>query len=353
MTLCSKFSIVLLSIFITSEAFCCTSVIISGSVRADGKPVMLKHRDTDDLNNRMQWFSGPEYSFIGLVNSSSKGGEVWAGVNSAGFCLMNTATYDLKDDDVPDSEMDNEGKVMYRALGLCSSLKDFENFLDSLPKPWGLETNFGVIDAAGEAAYYEVNNRAWKRYDVADEPDGYMVVTNFTRSGRPEDRKGVARFEKASEIFASMDISSADHKSIFNSVSRSGDPILRDITSSSVVFEGVAKGENPLHTVMWTILGCPSNCVYLPLLVYDKDHVPSFMKKVKGKNSCQICDQSLVIKGIYGLYPGSVRECVKVEEYVDSKFSSDMSSFRYDRYVKRVYGKFKMMYKRKLPKSVH
>ncbi len=245
-----KFIASLAFIFISFKAFCCTSVIISGGVRADGRPVMLKHRDTGELNNRMEWFQGSIYSFIGLVNSPSQGGEVWSGVNSAGFCIMNTATYDLKDDDVPSSEMDKEGIVMYKALGICRCLQDFENMLDSLPKPLGVEANFGIIDALGEAAYYEVDNHSWKRFDVADQPEGYMVVTNFTRSGRKEDRKGVDRFQKASRIMDSADVSVIDHHFLFNEISRSGKPIMRDITSSSVVFEGVPQGEDPSKTVM-------------------------------------------------------------------------------------------------------
>ena len=141
---------------------------------------MLKHRDTGELNNRMQWFNGPSFNFIGLVNSSSKGGEVWAGHNSAGFCIMNTAAYDFKDDDVSADLMDKEGILMFEALGKCADLADFERMLDSLPKPWGVEANFGIIDAKGGAAYYEINNHSYKRYDVSEEPQGYMVVTNFT-----------------------------------------------------------------------------------------------------------------------------------------------------------------------------
>lgn len=217
-------------------------MIISGGVRVDVRPVMLKHRDTGELNNRMEWFQGLEYSFIGLVNSPSRGGEVWSGVNSAGFCIMNTATYDLKDDDVPASEMDKEGIVMYKALGICRSLQDFENMLDSLPKPWGVEANFGIIDALGEAAYYEVNNHSWKKYIVADQPGGYMVVTNFTRSGRKEDRKGVDRFEKASDIMSSADVATIDHRFLFNEISRTGKPIMREITSASVVLKGFLRG---------------------------------------------------------------------------------------------------------------
>ena len=329
------------------EAFCCTSVIISGNVRADGRPVMLKHRDTGELNNCIKWFQGEKYSFIGLMNSSATGGEVWSGTNSAGFCIMNTATYDLKDDDVPAGMMDREGEVMFEALGRCASLADFEKYLSEREKPWGIEANFGIIDALGEAAYYEVNNHSWKRYDVADQEGGWMVVTNFTRSGRAEDRKGVDRFEKAESIMEGMDVSTVSHKEIFNMISRSGKPIVRDITSASIVFEGVAPGEDPLRTVMWTICGCPTTCVYVPLMVREKDHVPSYLKNDSEKS--KICSYSLVIKGICGFENGCASECRKVEEYVDSSFSPGMSGWRYDLLLKRIFRKYSRMCRSKWP----
>lgn len=324
-------------IFISFKAFCCTSVIISGVVRVDGRPVMLKHRDTGELNNRMEWFQGLEYSFIGLVNSPSRGGEVWSGVNSAGFCIMNTATYDLKDDDVPASEMDKEGIVMYKALGICRSLQDFENMLDSLPKPWGVEANFGIIDALGEAAYYEVNNHSWKKYIVADQPGGYMVVTNFTRSGRKEDRKGVDRFEKASDIMSSADVATIDHRFLFNEISRTGKPIMREITSASVVFEGVSSGVDPCNTVMWTLLGSPTSTVYVPLKVFGSDHIPDYMKKSGRSDNAAICDAALALKAALGFEHGCEGDCRKVEKYVDRHFSNEMSVRRYDRFTRRIY----------------
>lgn len=337
---------------LSPRVYSCTSVIISGKARFDGRPVMLKHRDTDELNNMMRWFKGPKYDFIGLVNSSSKGGEVWSGHNSAGFCIMNTATYDLKDDEVPDSQMDQEGVLMFKALGQCADLRDFERLLNSLPKPWGVEANFGIIDAKGEAAYYEVNNHSYRRFDVEDQPGGYMVVTNFTRSGRPEDRKGVDRFEKAVEIMKGLDVSTVGHKELFNNISRSGKPIIRDISASAIVFEGVLPNEDPLLTVAWTILGCPSTSVYIPLKVFDSDHIPSFMKEYKGGDEAQICSQALVIKGIYGFEKGCVEECNEVESFIDSRFSRTISPSRYDNLIRRVYRKYKLMYLRKLPKVV-
>ncbi len=337
-------------LFISLKALCCTSVIVSGGVRSDGRPVMFKHRDTGELNNRMEWFQGPEYSFIGLVNSPSRAGEVWSGVNSAGFCIMNTATYDLKDDDVPSSEMDKEGIVMYKALGICRCLQDFEDMLDSLPKPWGVEANFGIIDALGEAAYYEVNNHSWKKYIVADQPGGYMVVTNFTRSGRKEDRKGVDRFEKASGIMASADIFTVDHKFLFNEVSRTGKPIMRNITSAAVVFEGVSSGVDPCNTVMWTLLGNPTTSVYVPLKVFESDHIPYFMKKSQESENSAICDAALALKSAFGFEHGCEEDCREVERFVDDHFSNEMSLRRYDRFTRRIYRRYNKICVGKQPK---
>ena len=268
---------VLLSI--TLPAFCCTSIIISGRATADGRPLMLKHRDTGELDNAVGYFQGPKYAFIGLVNAGTAfDGEVWTGTNAAGFSIMNTASYNIKDDDVPASEMDREGILMYRALGICSTLAEFEYYLDTLSRPMGVEANFGVIDAVGGAAYYEVNNHSWVKFDVNGIPCGYRVVTNFSESGRWADRRGVERYETATAIFQEM-LSAKPYKvsaqDIFGQVSRSfrgmekgaAYVIPRKITSASIVIEGVKAGNNPLQTVMWTILGYPPCGVAIPLMV--------------------------------------------------------------------------------------
>ena len=245
-------------------AFCCTSVIISGKVRSDGKPVMFKHRDTGHHTNDIQWFQGEKYSFIGLVNTDEEASkEVWAGMNSAGFCIMNTATYDLKEDDVPQEQMDREGFLMYRALEICATVEDFEHFIDTLSKPMGVEANFGVTDTRGGAVYYEMDNwRIRAKYDVNEEPSGYRVVTNFTWSGRESDRKGVDRYEKACSLLSEtcIPIAEWDHDFLINKISRSGAPILRDITTAAVVFE---------NCVMWASLGQPDKNPYRAYHVSD------------------------------------------------------------------------------------
>ena len=369
----------ILLIFSVIPSLACTSVIISGRISKDGRPVMMKHRDTDEMDNRVKYFIGPKYSFIGLVNSHTTGREVWNGTNSAGFSIMNTASYNIKDDDVPDDKMDKEGILLFKALGICANTSDFESFLDTLTKPWGVEANIGIIDAQGNAAYYEVNNHSWVKYDVNDPkvaPYGYRIVTNFSESGRKQDRKGLERYYTASDIFKELIYSNGNakigHNELFNYVSRSyrnsllgvdylknydgminsgyfngtaidQDFIPRKITTASIVTEGVKKGENPLHTIMWTILGYPSCSVAIPLFVGDGDHLPSYMKKSEYSPHSLLCDYALYIKGKY-VFPFSVSNgskyvdlaavikgengrpsllscCQKTEQLIDSEFN--------------------------------
>ena len=197
-----------IGMIIPVKVIACTSFIISSKASADGRPLMWKHRDTGTLDNRLEHFKGEKYSFVGLVNSSEGplGTEVWIGSNTAGFSIMNTASYCLKDDDVPASEMDREGVLMHRALEICATLADFEHFLDTLSRPMGVEANFGCIDARGGAAYYETSNDGYVKRDVNAMPDGYCVVTNFSVTGRKEDWKGVERFRTASAIMKRQNI---------------------------------------------------------------------------------------------------------------------------------------------------
>lgn len=320
------FNTVILIILLNAvNSFACTSVIVSAKVTANRCPIMIKNRDTGEMNNRIEYFKGPVYSFIGLVNSPYNGkGEVWSGTNSAGFSIMNTASYNIKGEDgVSYSEMDKEGEVMYKALGVCRNLADFEYFLDTLSKPYLVESNFGVIDAEGGAAYYEVNNYKWIKFDVNEEKEGYRVVTNFSESGRPEDYQGWERYLTASDFMKNLPKNregkyNIDHSTLFNGLSRSyshkllgienlknvkyavdQDFIPRKSTSASVVIEGVQPGEDPKYTVMWTVLGYPACSVAIPIMTWDCDIIPYYMKKSVDSNNSLLCDKALQIKNNY------------------------------------------------------
>lgn len=294
----------LFSIPQVSEA--CTAVIISGKVTSDGRPLLWKHRDTDNTDNSIRHFTGEKYSFTGLVDSGSSGGEIWIGVNTAGFAVMNTASYCLKNDDVPASMMDREGILMYRALEICATLDDFEYFLDTLSRPMGVEANFGCIDAHGGAAWYETDNDSYFKRDVNESGDGFIAVTNFSVSGDSSRWKGVERYMTAVDIFGEMnekgEIADIHPLDIVDNLSRSykhsfmgidlgscpdcfpgksggvfpdQDFIPRKSTAASVVVHGVSSGGDPLGTVLWAALGYPSVSVTVPVPLSDSDHVPA------------------------------------------------------------------------------
>ena len=307
-----------------SASWACTSFIISGKATPTGRPMMFKHRDTGELNNRIDYFVGEKYAFMGLVNSPSLGGEVWAGMNEAGLCIMNTASYNLREDSL-DCKMDREGELMYQALSHCATLGDFEQWLITYPQPWGVEANFGLIDAQGGAAYYEMNNHSWIKYDVNAEENGYRVVTNFSFAGRYEDYEGWERYQTATAIMneafsTSHQMSATEALNLFSRQYRhevldidfdsinapeytvDQDFIPRRITSAVVVFEGVTTPKEARKTIMWTALGYPACAVAVPLVMMDKTHIPHYMlardehaQEGSGLHS-EMCDLSLQIK---------------------------------------------------------
>jgi len=390
-----KILTILVSILIMvpfNDAISCTSAIFTGKVTKDGRPLLLKHRDTGELNNRIEYFQGPKYGFLALVDSPSEGGVAWSGSNNAGFSIINTASYNLKDDDVPSSMMDREGELMYKALGVCKNLKDFEYFLDTLSRPMGVEGNFGVIDAEGGAAYYEVNNHKWNKLDVNDPevaPNGYFIVTNFSYTGREDEGMGYIRNCNTTynvENYVLKEGGKVDPQWIFENISRSfyhsllevdlrkdqglasgwfidQDFVPRRSSSASMVFQGVKPGEDVSKTVMWTILGYPPLGVAVPMVVANGENIPSFMVKSESSENAQMCDMVLELKK--NVFPvkrgngnkyfrfnylynkegtGYSQQLKEVENYIFDKFDRDLSPKKLNTLYDEYFGKIEKAY---------
>lgn len=120
------------------------------------------------------------------------------GMNDAGFAIMNTVAYNLPAN--APSWIDREGYVMAEALQTCRSVDDFARLLDSLPKPMGVRTNFGVIDADGNGAYFETDDYKYVRYDLRDAQGGVMIRTNYAYSGTPDEGKGYIRHQNVVDL---------------------------------------------------------------------------------------------------------------------------------------------------------
>ena len=304
----------------------CPSAVVSGRVTPDGRPLLWKPRDASDLNNRIVHFEaeGGKLEFVGLVNGvDTMANEVWAGYNTSGFAIMNTASYNLKND--TSSLSDREGVVMKQALGECRTVEDFARLLDSLPRPIGVEANFGVIDALGGAAYFEVNSYEVFRYDVKDSPDGYLLRTNYSVSGRPNEGYGYIRYDNAARLFSrAASERSITPEWITGICSRSfyhtllgrdfttdtwvvdQDFIPRRSTSASVVIEGVKSGESPVFTTMWTMLGYPPCSVVLPVWIGCEYGVPTLLQGSEDSVRSPLCEWSNRLKNkVFSLERGS------------------------------------------------
>jgi len=312
--------IVIVILVFSQKSIGCTSAIITGKATPEGRPLMWKHRDTGVENNRVFFAKGSIYSYIGLTNSDDANNlEVWAGTNSAGFCIMNTASFNLKSSDDTTKLKDREGIIMRMALECCATVEDFEFFLDTIAKPMGVEANFGVIDANGGATYFEVNNFAYKKYDVNDPeiaPNGYLIRTNYSYSGRVDEGLGYIRHENAKYLFENHPsqqftpewLISAASRSYFHSLldidlqkqfptlSIDQDYIPRYSSSASIVFQGVISGEPAARTTMWTALGFPPCAITIPLWVAGGEKLPGITTKAAESDNAPLCDKVVALK---------------------------------------------------------
>lgn len=183
----------------------CTSAIIGADMNPYGRPILWKHRDTSTTDNKVEYVGTKpgELSYVALFNAGDVSlKEAWMGMNEAGFAVMNTASYNIKDDKVSSKNMDKEGLVMTKALKSCRTVEDFARLLETLPRPMGVEANFGVIDALGNGAYFETNNHSYKRFDLKDAENHVLVRTNYSHSGRSNEGYGFIREANACHLLA-------------------------------------------------------------------------------------------------------------------------------------------------------
>ena len=135
----------------------CSTAVFGPAATADGAPLLWKNRDTDVLLNKVVFVPEKPFSYLGLVNAEETSGRsVYAGLNAEGFAIFNSVAYNLP---APPMEMkDLEGQIMADALRTCRSVDDFEAYLrKNLGKSLGSQAKFGVLDAAGHAALFEVH----------------------------------------------------------------------------------------------------------------------------------------------------------------------------------------------------
>jgi uncharacterized lipoprotein NlpE involved in copper resistance len=303
------------------------------------------------LDNAIVFFNDGKYQYIGLVDSEeSWKKEVWGGFNSAGFAIMNSAAYNNNTDDTT-KFADQEGVVMKLALSSCATLADFEKMLTDLPKPLGVDANFGVIDAFGGAAYYETGNYGFKKIDANDPalaPDGYLIRTNHSFTGAVDKGMGYIRYAAASEA---LNMAAAQKKLepqyLLNNISRNlnhsltkvnlradlplnnknaefrnfEDFIPRFSTASVIMVVGAAKGEDPSAAMAWMVAGSPLTAVAVPVWVSAGKNLP-WVVSMKDDMHAPLCDAAMQLKGqLFPISRGNGSKYINVAALINAENS--------------------------------
>lgn len=329
-----------------NDFFACTTVIISGKAAPDGRPLLYKHRDSGHNENKLMLFNDGKYYYIGLVNGKDKlGKEVWAGCNSAGFAIMNSASYNLKYNDTT-KLVDQEGFVMKLALQNCATLEEFEALLNSLPKPLGVEANFGVIDAFGGAAYYETDNFKFVKYDVNDPnvaPNGYLIRTNYSFSGLQNEGYGQIRYETTEKLIESafannqltpqfllQNVSRCLRHSLIEENLWDAEPdnfenpkfvyfedfVPRPSSVSVMVVQGTAPNSNEIPA-LWNLLGFPLTSPVAPVWLTDEVDLPNVLT-AKDSVHALLCDFSLKLKSeLFPLQSGGRNKYMNLSKLIN------------------------------------
>lgn len=305
---------------VSIPALACTTAIISAEASGTGRPLLWKHRDTDEYYNHIEYLKGDKYSFTALVNSKDKVyEEVWAGANEKGFVIANNVSYNIniKKYDNPSQN----GVVMMKALGVCATVDEFEQFIKDMEIPRGARANFAVIDGVGGAAYFEVGDDRYFRFDVKDSPNGYLYRTNFSVAGVEDQGAGYIRYEAATKLFEEKgseftpgwildnparsfyhglmkrDLKDMSSRQLGEGYVISQDYIPRYTTVSSIVFEGVNPGEDPANTVLWSAIGYAPCSYAIPVWVGAGDEIPACLSS-KDKALAPANELAMELKGI-------------------------------------------------------
>lgn len=318
-------SLVVLAVMMTEvqPLLACTSVIVSGRVTKDGRPMIFKHRDSKSVHNMMIVVQGQRYRYLGLVNAEdTKPNDVWGGHNEVGFGIINTAAYNLNGNG---GDTAGDGILIRKALELCATLEDFERLMDTVKKPRDVNSNFAVLDAKGGCAYYETGNYKYVKFDVNDPavaPDGYLMRTNFGTTGNHKLDQGVERYQAITAFMAeACKEGHLEHDYLITHISRYlkhgvtqldmydmmpetetdtcyvsfHDYIARYSTASVVLVQGVRPDESPLNTISWTIMGWPLTTIAMPLALLPSGKLPTLVSH-DGNGHSRLCEMGLQLK---------------------------------------------------------
>ena len=189
-----------LLVALSFDSLACTSAVVAPHRSSEGVPLLWKHRDNARFTNtRIEYISDGKYAYTAVVpNTKNYAKGVYGGINEKGLGIISTATKTL-----PESTPEEykacalrrlRGGAMWNGLRECATIEEFEELLKTTKRSRRSHSNFGVGDATGAVAYFEVWDVGYRRYDIDKSGnDGFDVRANFSHSGDPK-KKGSSTY---------------------------------------------------------------------------------------------------------------------------------------------------------------
>ena len=177
----------LLMFFVVAQidASACTSAAVSAARSSEGVPLLWKHRDSKFSNTRVDYVSGGKYAYTAVVpNNDEYRGSIYAGINEKGLAFMSLTTYSLpcatEEEWKACTRKNAKGSMQRLGLRNCATVDEFEDMLRTTKRKNKYNSNIGVADGTGAAAYFEIWDLGYRRYDVSEREEGFDVRANFS-----------------------------------------------------------------------------------------------------------------------------------------------------------------------------
>lgn len=299
-----KFLFLFFFVYIQLDVSGCTIVAVSGRATIDGRPLLLKNRDSGTWDIQIKSGQGSKYMY--LCQCKVPDGSAYSGYNEAGFSIINSNSLNLAS-----SDYKKNAYIMQLALEHCATIDEFESLLDSLQKPMSVRSNYGVMDAKGHVAIFEVGAYNYSRFDADETENGYLIRSNFSFSPISSEvdlpsQYSYNRYKIASTYLEKLyrvngfiakedllhltrylvnsmeenlcDIAPFDENVCTPINFSDNDYIPRYASTSMMVIQGVLPNESPDMTVAWTMLGPPLTSVTVPYLITPQRFLPQKAK---------------------------------------------------------------------------
>jgi hypothetical protein len=299
----------------TSAVIACTLGAFGPSATSDGRTILWKNRDNDCPDQEMAYHTGPRFRFVTDINTGDTS-NAWAGINEAGFAIIDANSFNLGGDDVDD----DDGTIMFAALGTCATVDDFARMMDSLNRVGRISPeNYGVFDSTGMTSIFEAGDTFYTRFNADDDTLGLLLRANYSMSGGSANQLGRNRWRRAMQLTVpARRADSIDARFIIQTLARDlgqvgFDPyplpfedslgnlprgflptdstICRYRTRSVQVIVGPRPGAAPGQAMMWILLGPAEVALPIPVWVIA-DSMP---EPLNGPDHAALCDKALSV----------------------------------------------------------